>query len=96
MNEIDRGTPLTLWISVSSGLVAAGSLAWVALSRSKREAQPLSTKQWLAIALWGPLSACFVGWSINWAATILPGETSVVQATAESFRPAEEVYAHAT
>jgi hypothetical protein len=87
MNEIDRATPLTLWISVSSGLVAGGSLAWLVSSKSKREAKPLSPKQWFAIAAYAPISAFLVGWSINWLATILPGETSVVQGyVAESLR----------
>jgi hypothetical protein len=84
MNEIDRVTPVTLWISLGSGLIAGGSLVCLVLFKSKNES--LKPKQWAAIVAWGPLSAIFVGWSLNWAATIVPGETTVIQATAQSFQ----------
>jgi hypothetical protein len=84
MNEIDRVTPVTLWISLGSGLIAGGSLVWLVLFKSKNES--LKPKQWAAIVAWGPLSALFVGWSINWVATIVPGETRVIQATVQSFQ----------
>jgi hypothetical protein len=94
MNEIDRVTPATLWISLGSGLIAGGSSIWLALSKSKHES--LKLKQWVAICAWGPISAILVGWSLNWVATIVPGETRAVQATVESLRTAEGACAHAT
>ena len=57
-------TPITLWISLGSGLIAGGALAWLVLFKSKQES--LKPKQWAAIIVWGPLSALFVGWSMNW------------------------------
>jgi hypothetical protein len=84
MNEIDRMTPITLWISLGSGLIAGGSLVWLVLFKSKHKS--LKPKQWAAIIVWGPLSALFVGWSMNWVATIVPGETRVIRATVQSFQ----------
>jgi len=83
MNEIDRVTAVTLWIAASAGLVAGVSGVWLAL---KRKSQALEPKQWLAVLAWGPLSALFFGWTANWLATLVPGETKVVPATITSFR----------
>jgi hypothetical protein len=56
MNEIDRVTLATLWISLGRGLIAGGSLIWLVLFKSKRESLGFGTyrgHQGAASALYG-------------------------------------------
>ena len=84
MNEIDRVTPVTLWVALGGGVMAGASQWWLMLVKGDRESMGL--KLWAATLAWGPLSAFLVCWSLNAVATIVPGETSEIQATAQSFR----------